>query len=123
MVHKCQCDVLKGAASIISHQCSQGHSTLDDLRNHLLFPGQAPDSFLRTLSRNVGLDAEVGKGCFRVVEAAVSTALRGHAPVVQYHYHSGISKASPISPPLTEVFTEEDKRGVGLTKVTTSGKQ
>ncbi len=123
MVHKFQCDVLKGASAIISRQCNQGQSTLGDLRNKLLFPGRAPDSFLRTLSRNVGLDAEVGIGCFRVVEAALSTALRGYAaPVVQYHYNSSIYKASSISPPLAEGFTEEGKHGLGLTKVTTSSK-
>ncbi len=111
MVHNCQCNVLKGASALISHQCSRGRSTLDDLRNRLLFPGQAPDSFLRALSRNIGIDAEVGKGCLRVVEAAVSTALTGHAPPVQYHYHSGFPKASPISP-ITEVFVDNESGGV-----------
>ncbi len=123
MVHSCQCDVLKGTAAIISRQCSHGTPTMDDLRNRLLFPGQAPDSFLRTLSRNIGLGATGGKGCLRVVEAAISTALTGHTyPVQQHYYHLGLPKVSPPISPFNEVVPEHDA-AIGFNELALNSKQ
>jgi hypothetical protein len=83
LMSACECSVVNGLSSILTVQV-QG-SSLDSLRNRMLYAYRAPDAAMRTLARNLALQPEQ-TSCLQVVEAALIGALDNgrqvqHTPV------------------------------------------
>jgi hypothetical protein len=79
----CECSVVNGLSSILTVQVRG--SSLDSLRNRMLYAYRAPDAAMRTLARNLALQPEK-LGCLQVVESALIGALDNgrqvqHTPV------------------------------------------